>query len=109
MSRRQTALRRLACFFTVSALLPMVVIGCLRGAGKSSRSQQDQVVEMLRSGLEGLELAVQTLRRSADPRLKEAAAYVIGESGQGDFARVLAESLTDPSEQVRRSAITALQ
>jgi hypothetical protein len=49
------------------------------------------------------------LRTSADPRLKEAAAYVIGESGQGDFARVLAESLTDPSEQVRRSAITALQ
>ena len=102
-------MRRFACFFTVSALLPMVVIGCLRGAGKSSRSQQDQVVEMLRSGPEGLEPAVQTLRRSADPRLKEAAAYVIGESGQGDFARVLAESLTDPSEQVRRSAITALQ
>ena len=102
-------MRRLACFFTVSALLPMVVIACLRGAGKSSRSQQDQVVEMLRSGLEGLELAVQTLRTSADPRLKEAAAYVIGESGQGDFARVLADSLTDPSEQVRRSAITALQ
>src|SRR5208337_953825 len=102
-------MKKWACFFSVSAVLTMVVLGGRRGTEKPSMSQQDQVVQMLRSGPDGLELAVQTLRKSPDARLKEVAAYVIGEYGNQELARVLADSLTDSSEQVRRSAITALQ
>jgi len=102
-------MKKWACFFSVSAVLTMVVLGGQRGTEKPSMSQQDQVVQMLRSGPEGLELAVQTLRKSPDARLKEVAAYVIGGYGKQELAQVLTDSLTDPSEQFRRSAITALQ
>jgi hypothetical protein len=81
---------------------------CCGGEG-CSQSPQDQVVQMLRSGPEALDLAVQTLRKSPDGRLKEVAAYVIGEYGKAELAQVLADSLTDSSEQFRRAAITAFQ
>jgi HEAT repeat protein len=95
--------------FTVSAVLTIVVFGGFRSAEKPSLTQQDQVVQMIRAGPDGLELAVQTLRNSSDARLREVAAYVIGEYGKRELATVLADSLTDSTEQVRRSAITAPQ
>ena len=79
------------------------------GGESSSPSQQDQVVQMLGCGPKGVAVAVETLRNSSDARLKEAAAYVLGEYGKPELAQVLADSLKDPSEQFRRSAITALQ
>lgn len=75
----------------------------------SSPTQQAKVVQMLTDGPRGVEFAVRTLQNGSDMRLKEAAAYVIGEYGDKESAQVLADSLTDPSEQFRRSAITALQ
>jgi len=95
--------------FRASAVLTTVILGGLRSAEQPSLGQQGQVVQMLRSGPKGLELAVQTLRHSPDARLREVAAYIIGEYGKQKLAGVLAESLTDSSEQVRRSVITALQ
>ena len=79
------------------------------GPQGSSPSQQVQVVQMLASGPQGVEFAVRTLQGSSDVRLKEVAAYIIGEYGKQELAQVLADSFTDPSEQFRRSAITALQ
>ena len=64
---------------------------------------------MLGAGPDGIESAVATLRQSSDERLKEAAAYAIGESGKKELAQVLADGLADSSEQFRRAAITALQ
>jgi hypothetical protein len=79
------------------------------GPQGSSPSQQVQVVQMRASGPQGVEFAVRTLQGSSDVRLKEVAAYIIGEYGKQELAQLLADSLTDPSEQFLRSAVTALQ
>lgn len=103
-----TAKRR-TVLLTLPAITVIVVVGAGQGAEKPLLSQQEQVVQALRSGPEAVDSAVKVLRTSSDPRLREAAAYVIGKSGRQELAQVLADSLGDSSEQVRRSAIAALQ
>ncbi len=79
------------------------------GARGNSPSQQEQVVRMLGAGPNGIESTIETVQKSSDERLKEEAAYAIGESGKIELAQVLAEGLTDSSEQFRRAALTAIQ
>jgi hypothetical protein len=52
---------------------------------------------------------VKALRTSSDARLREAAAFIIGNSGHSELTPLVAKSLADSSEQVRRAGITALQ
>ena len=61
-----------------------------------SLTQQERVVRMLDAGPSGIESTVETLRNSSDERLKEAAAYAIGESGNIALTQVLAEASLTP-------------
>jgi len=76
---------------------------------QTAQNEQDQVVQMLNCGPKGVDFAAETLKNNSRARLREVAAYIIGEYGNQQLAGVVAGSLNDSSEQVRRAALTALQ
>lgn len=72
-------------------------------------SEQEQVVQLLDQGADGLESAVSVLTSGAPVRLKEAAAYLVGEHGGWEHGDLLLQALASPSEQIQQTAIIALQ
>lgn len=72
-------------------------------------SQQDRVLALFSKAPNSVTEARKLIPISAESRIREVSAYILGTYGERDCADLLLNAIKDPSERVRRAAFVALQ